>query len=404
MRPYARLSPLPLAALRLYPLMARSGVPPDCYTLPILFKALSSHDHHLFPPAHRSSLGRQFHCVAIRHGLASHEFSETGLISVYAKSGCLDQALQVFDQNPHRKLGSWNALIAGYAQAGHSQEAIALFVTLLQQQQHATTSSSSSRRPDDVTMVSVASATGSLGDLMLAQQVHKCAVQAKPRRPTRSDDVLLWNSVIDMYAKCGRMDLAHKVFQEVEQQRRDVSTWTAMIMGYATHGRAGEALGCYRGMRESGVVPNQVTFVGVLTACVHGGLVEEGRRHWGSMVADYGIAPGLAHYGCMVDLLARAGRLEEARGVVEGMPVRPNAVIWGTLLGACEKHGNVEVGAWAAQNLAVLEPCNDGVYVVLSNIYATANMWDHVSQLRRLMKDKLVAKTPGCSSASTTLA
>lgn len=251
-------------------------------------------------------------------------------------------------------------------------------------------------------MVSVASATGSLGDLILAHQVHKYAVQAKPRPP--KSDVLLWNSVIDMYSKCGRMDLAHRVFQEMEQRRRDVSTWTAMIMGFATHGRSDEALDYYRGMRESGVVPNHVTFVGVLTACVHGGMVEEGRRHWGSMVTDFRIPPGLAHYGCMVDLLARAGRLEEARQVVEGMPVRPNAVIWGSLLGACEKHGNVEVGVWAAQNLAVLEPCNDGVYVVLSNIYATANMWDHVSQLRRLMKSRLVGKTPGCSSASTTLA
>ncbi|XP_068638875.1 pentatricopeptide repeat-containing protein At1g77170, mitochondrial-like [Aristolochia californica] len=377
MRPYLRLSS-PYMALRVYIQMLRAGILPDCYTLPIAFKAVCQ--------VLVIEWGRQLHSFAIRIGLEVHEFVESGLINVYSKAGDFDGALQIFAQNPYRKLGSWNALIGGFAQGGRSKEAIYLFLEL--------------RRfgilPDDVTMVSVASACGSVGDLSLALQIHKCAYQAKS---LSKSDILMSNSLIDMYGKCGQLDLAYKVF--VGMVERNVSTWTSMIVSLAMHGHVNEALDFFREMRQSGIWPNEVTFVGVLSACVHGGLVEEGSDYFNAMAGEYGIRPQMSHYGCMVDLLGRVGRLTEARELVRGMPMKPNSVIWGTLLGACEKHGNVEIGEWVAMNLLELEPWNDGVYVVLSNIYAAASLWSDVQRIRRMMTDRKVAKTPGYSMATT---
>ncbi|MQM20586.1 hypothetical protein Taro_053611 [Colocasia esculenta] len=380
MRAYLRLA-LPLPTLRAFAQMSRTGVPPDTYTMPIALKATC----HLFAV----DLGRQLHCAAVKHGLQLNEYCESGLISVYAKAGDFPSARKLFDQNSHRKLGSWNAIISGLAQGGLAEETIGLFMEL--------------RRcglvPDDVTMVSVASACGSIGDFKLAQQVHKCVLQARARE-VGSTDVLLHNSLVDMYGKCGRTDLAYMVFARMP--RRDVSTWTSMIMGLAMHGQAADAVAFFRQMVWDGcsVRPNHVTFVSVLSACAHGGLVEEGMQFFRQMTVEYGIEPTFAHYGCVVDMLGRVGRLAEARGVVEGMPMMANSVILGTLLGSCEKHGNVEVGEWVAERLVELEPWNDGVYVVLSNIYANKGLWGEVERLRRLMRDKNVAKHPGYSLAT----
>ncbi|KAG9449148.1 hypothetical protein H6P81_009113 [Aristolochia fimbriata] len=377
MRPYVRLT-CPNMALRIYIQMLRAGILPDCYTLPISLKAVCQ--------VYVVEWGQQLHSMAIRIGLEVNEFVETGLINIYCKAGDFEGAHKVFEQNPDRKLGSWNALIGGFAQGGRSKEAIDLFLELR----------GCGFLPDDVTMVSVASACGSIGDLSLALQIHKCAYQAKSL--TKSD-VLLSNSLIDMYGKCGQLDLAYNVFAGMAE--RNVSTWTSMIVGLAMHGHVNKALDFFRDMRQCGVRPNHVTFVGVLCACAHGGLVEEGWDYFNAMSAEYGIEPQMSHYGCMVDLLGREGRLKEAREVVRGMPMKPNSVIWGTLMGACEKHGNIEIGEWVAMNLLELEPWNDGVYVVLSNIYAAAGMWVDVQRIRRMMTERKVAKTPGYSVAAT---
>lgn len=201
-----------------------------------------------------------------------------------------------------------------------------------------------------------------------------------------------------MYSKCGRTDLALKVFDKMPG--RDVSSWTSMIMGLATQGEAKHALDHFDRMVQEGVRPNQVTFVAVLTACAHAGLADEAVGYFDAMRGRYGIEPMVAHYGCMVDVLGRVGRVEEAKKMVEGMPMRGNAVIWGTMLGACERYGKVEIGEWVAGKLLELEPWNDGVYVVLSNIYAACGMWAEVERVRRLMWERRVVKTPGFSAAT----
>ncbi|KAK9274776.1 hypothetical protein L1049_022028 [Liquidambar formosana] len=377
LRCYTRLES-PSKALYIYVAMLGAGVLPDSYTLPIVLKAVCQ--------VFDMQLGRQLHSAAIRLGLESNEFCESGFISMYSKAGEFENARKVFDQNSDRKLGSWNAIIGGLAQGGRAIEAIAMFMELRK----------CGFEPDDVTLVSVTSACGSLGDLILALQLHKYVFQA---RKLEKSDILMLNSLIDMYGKCGRMDLAYRVFSRMEQ--RNVSSWTSMIVGHAMHGHVNDALKCFCNMREAGVMPNHVTFVGVLSACVHGGMVQEGKYYFDMMKNVYGIIPTMQHYGCMVDLLGRAGLLDEAREMVEGMPMKVNSIIWGCLMGACEKYENVKMGEWVAQHLQELEPWNDGGFVVLSNIYASRGLWEEVERVRGIMKERRLAKIPGYSLATS---
>ncbi|GLT98526.1 hypothetical protein SLE2022_160280 [Rubroshorea leprosula] len=376
-RAYTRLD-APFKAFCVFVAMSRAGVISDSYTIPIVLKAACQ--------VFSISMGRQIHSVATKLGLETNEFCESGFINLYCKAGEFGNARKLFDVNPERKLGSWNAIIAGLSHGGFVEEALYMFMELRK----------CGFVPDDVTMVSVTSACGSLGDLELALQLHKYVFQAKSMQKS---DILMLNSLIDMYGKCGRMDLAYRVFSKMNE--KNVSSWTSMIVGYAMHGHVIEALECFRCMREAGVRPNHVTFVGVLSACVHGGRVQDGRHFFDMMKNVYRIQPQLQHYGCMADLLGRSGLFEEARKMVEEMPLKPNVVIWGCLLGACEKHGNVKMGEWVAKHLLELEPGNDGVYVVLSNIYATRGLWAEVEEMRGFMKQKKLTKTPGYSLATS---
>jgi len=354
--------------------MLRNGVLPDCYTLPIVLKAVSQ--------TFDVKLGKQVHSVGIKVGLQRNEFCETGFLSLYFKAGEFGSARMVFDENPDPKLGSWNAVIGGLSQAGLVRDAISVFLDMKRR----------GFAPDGLTMVNVTSACGKIGDLNLALQLHKCVFQAEAGD---RNDVLMLNSLIDMYGKCGRLDLAYKVFATMEE--RNVSSWTSMIVVYGMHGHVKEALECFRRMREAGVRPNYVTFIGVLSACVHGGAVREGRIYFDMMKNAYGIAPQLQHYGCMVDLLGRAGLLEDARRMIEEMPMKPNSVVWGCLMGACEKYGNVDMAEWVAKHLQELEPWSDGVYVVLSNIYANRGLWKEVERIRSVMEEGRLAKIPAFS-------
>ncbi|KVI11568.1 pentatricopeptide repeat-containing protein At1g77170, mitochondrial [Cynara cardunculus var. scolymus] len=372
-RAYTRLSS-PSKALYVTIAMTRAGVYPDTYTLPVVLKAVSQEN--------KISIVRQLHTVAMKHGLETNLFCESGLISLYAKAGEFDDALKLFDESPERNLGSWNAVIGGLSQGGCAREAVDMFFELKR----------SGLEPDNLTMVSLTSACGTLGNLGLALQLHKCVFQAKT---LNKSDILMSNSLVDMYGKCGRMDLAYRVFSRMRE--RNISSWTSLIVGYAIHGHVNDALQSFHQMQEASVRPNGVTFVGVLSACVHGGLVHEGKRYFNMMKNEYRIEPWLQHYGCMVDLLSRCGLLEEAREMVEAMPMEGNVVIWGSLMGGCEKYGNVKMGEWVGKHLQEMEPWNDGVYVVMSNIYASNGLWEDVGRMRRIMKERRLAKIPGYS-------
>ncbi|CAL4978179.1 unnamed protein product [Urochloa decumbens] len=208
-------------------------------------------------------------------------------------------------------------------------------------------------------------------------------------------DVFVGNALIDMYSKCGSVERALDVFKEMHS--RDKFTWTAIILGLAVNGHGEEAIDMFHRMIKVSEAPDEVTFIGVLTACTHAGLVDKGREFFLSMIHSYKIAPNVVHYGCIIDLLGRAGKITEALETIDQMPMTPNATILGTLLAACRVHGNLDVGELVAQRLLELDPDNSMVYVLLSNMYAKSNRWEDVRRLRQSIMEKGIKKEPGCS-------
>eukprot|EP01018_Ginkgo_biloba_P008631 Gb_28772 [translate_table: standard] len=307
-------------------------------------------------------------------------FSWTVMITGFAQSGYVDEALKLFQKMPERNVVSWNAMIGGYTQNGNFNDALKLF-----RQMQLT-----GLKPNLVTFASVLPACANLAALRKGKEVHDGIL-----RSGLESDIFVWNALVDMYAKCGCIEDACKVFGEMPT--RNVVSWTAMILGYAMHGCGKEALRLFEQMQLSGTKPNNVTFVGVLCACCHAGLVDDGWQYFDSMSRDYHMAPGVEHYCCMVDLLGRAGRLHEAQDFINKMPITPNAAVWGSLLAACRVYMNIELGECVAERLFESDPHNDAHYVLLSNIYAAAGRWVGVERVRNMMKDRRVKKTPGCS-------
>ncbi|KAK2967044.1 hypothetical protein RJ640_015264 [Escallonia rubra] len=308
--------------------------------------------------------------------------SWTTMLFGYAKLGAYGEARRVFDAMPRQDIAAWNALISAYEQSGNPREALATFNELQLK---------NNVKPDEVTLVSSLSACSQLGAMDLGGWIHVYV-----KRQGIKLNCHLTTSLIDMYSKCGDLEKALEVFYSVD--RRDVFVWSAMIAGLAMHGRGKDAINLFMQMQEAKVKPNAVTFTNLLCACSHTGLVEEGTAFFNQMELDYGVVPGTKHYACMVDILGRAGRLEEAMEFIEKMPIAPGASIWGALLGACRIRGNVNLAEQACSRLLELEPRNHGAYVLLSNIYAKSGKWDKVSWLRKLMRDCGLKKEPGCSS------
>ncbi|KAG6793635.1 hypothetical protein POTOM_002850 [Populus tomentosa] len=303
------------------------------------------------------------------------------VIAQLVKRGEIDGAYGFFLRMPNKNVRSWTSMISGFVQCGKPKEAIDLFMKLEDE----------AVRPNEVTVVSVLAACADLGDLDLGRSVHEYSTKSGFER-----NVHVCNTLIDMYVKCGCLENARRVFYEMEE--RTVVSWSAMIAGLAMHGQAEEALCLFSEMIKLGVKPNGVTFIGLLHACSHMGLIDEGRRFFASMTADYGVIPQIEHYGCVVDLFSRAGLLEEAREFILNMPIKPNGVVWGALLGGCKVHKNIDLAEEAIKHLSELDPLNDGYYVVISNIYAEAERWEDAARVRKLMKDRGVKKTSGWSS------
>lgn len=307
--------------------------------------------------------------------------SWTTMIMGYAKFGDLETARQLFDEMPEKDVVPWNAIIGGYVQAKHSKEALAMFHKM----------QATNIKPDEVTMVNCLSACSQLGALDFGEWIHHYI-----RRHKLSVNVALGTALIDMYAKCGNIAKALQVFHQLQGQ--NTLTWTSIIAGLALHGNAHEAISYFLEMIDVGLMPDEITFIGVLSACCHGGLVEEGRNFFAQMTTRFNISPKLKHYSCMVDLLGRAGLLDEAEELIRNMPMEADTVVWGSLFFACRIHGNVDMGERAAMKLLELDPHDGGIYVLLANMYGEAKMWEHADRVRKMMRDRGVEKFPGCSS------
>eukprot|EP01018_Ginkgo_biloba_P002598 Gb_38504 [translate_table: standard] len=306
--------------------------------------------------------------------------SWNAMIAGYAQNGRVDEALELFQKMPKPNIVSWNAMIAGYTQNGRWEESLNLF-RLMQL---------AGVKPDSNTFASVLPACANLATLERGMEIHEEIIKSGFQF-----DVFVGSALVDMYAKCGSIEKARDLFDRMHQ--RNAISWTAMIAGYAMHGCGKEALKLFEQMQHAGMSPDHVTLVSVLSACCHAGLVDEGRQYFDCMSQCYHITPAMKHYSCMVDILGRAGRLDEAQDFINQMPIKPDATVWGCLLGACRVHSNIELGERVAGHMLELDPKNAAPYVVLSNMYAAAGRWDDIANVRKMMKEKRVKKMPGCS-------
>ncbi|CAM0906955.1 unnamed protein product [Alopecurus aequalis] len=303
------------------------------------------------------------------------------MIHGYAVSGDVGMAREIFDGTRDRDAFSWSSMISAYSKSRRSKEALELWREMRVARV----------APDCITMVSVLSACSDMGALAIGTEVHHFVESNRVEV-----DVKLGTALVDMYAKCGDIDNSLGVFRAMPA--KDVLTWSSMIIGLANHGLGHDALSLFSEMVSEGLQPNEITFIGVLIACTHVGLVSDGKKYFRSMSGVHGVAPRIEHYGCMVDLLGRAGHVEEAMELIRSMPCEPDAVIWRALLGACRIHKNVEIAEEAMARLRVLDPLADGHYVLLSNIYAQANSWEGVAEMRKTIRRENIQRVPGRSS------
>ncbi|XP_010251726.1 PREDICTED: pentatricopeptide repeat-containing protein At5g66520-like [Nelumbo nucifera] len=302
------------------------------------------------------------------------------LITGYSRLGFVDQAYKVFSLMPERNSVSWNAMIAAYVQSNRFHEAFAVFDRMRAEKVEL----------DKFVAASMLSACTGLGALERGEWIHGYIES----RGIEMDSKLA-TTVIDMYCKCGFLEKAIEVFGGLSQ--RGISSWNCMIGGLAMHGQGEAAIQLFKEMEKEVVAPDNITFVNLLSACAHAGLVKEGRYYFRYMTEVYGIEPKMEHFGCIVDLLGRAGLLEEARNLIDEMPMSPDAGVLGALLGACRIHREIELGEKIGKQVIELEPHNSGRYVLLANLYAEAGRWDDVATVRRLMNDRGVKKVPGFS-------
>ena len=427
--------------LLVFKTMSSHGFQPDHYTYPCVLKACSA--------SHNLWVGLQIHGAVVKVGLDLNLYVGNGLIAMYGKCDRLLEARRVLDEMPRSDVVSWNSMVAGFAQNAQFDDALEIcremeslrlkpdagtMASLLP----AVTNTSSNNvsyikvmfdnlankslvswnvmiavyvknsmpgeamdlfqqmeacglEPDAVTIASILPACGDLSAVLLGRRIHQY-VDSKKFRP----NLLLENAFMDMYAKCGCLGEAREVFHSMEFQ--DVVSWTSLISAYGRCGKGRDAVELFAKMQDSGMSPDSIAFVSVLSACSHAGLLEEGKYYFSLMIDEYRIVPRLEHYSCMVDLLGRAGRVDEAYTFVKEMPIEPNERVWGALLSACRVYSNMDVGLIAADKLSQMVPEQAGYYVLLSNIYAKAERWQKVTRVRSIMKSRGIKKTPGISN------
>uniref|UniRef100_A0A7C9EZY9 DYW domain-containing protein n=1 Tax=Opuntia streptacantha TaxID=393608 RepID=A0A7C9EZY9_OPUST len=327
--------------------------------------------------------GMSIHKISDELGLSSNVSVINSLISMYSKCNRVDVASKLFEDLENKTRVSWNAVILGFAQNGCVNETLDYFRRMQQE----------GIKPDSFALVGVILALAELSILRQAKWIHGIVI-----RTCLDKNCFVMTALIDMYAKCGAIQTARKLFDKMDE--RHVATWNAMIDAYGTHGLGEEAIELFSEMQKGTIQPNGVTFLSVISACSHSGLVEEGRYYFEIMKEEYYLEPAMDHYGAMVDLLGRAGLLNEAWDFIQNMPTEPGISVFGAMLGACKIHMNIHLGEKAAARLFELGPDNGGYHVLLANIYSAASMWDKVAEVRSNMDKMGIQKTSGHSSVA----
>lgn len=363
-------------ALELYQIMVRiESLNVDMFTLASVLTAFTC----------MSDLcgGLQFHAQLIKTGFNQNSHVGSGLIDLYSKCrGGMSECRKVFEEITAPDLVLWNTMISGYSR---NEEFYEEALTCFRQMQRF------GHRPDDCSFVCVTSACSNSSSPSHGKQVHSLALKSN----IPSNRISVNNSLIAMYSKCGNLKDARRVFDRMPEH--NTVSLNSMIAGYAQHGNGMESLHLFEKMLKKDIAPTRITFISVLSACGHTGKVEEGKKYFNMMTERFRIEPEAEHFSCLIDLLGRAGKLEEAEVLIETMPQNPGSIGWGSLLGACRTHGNIELAVKAAKQCLKLEPLNAAPYVMLANMYASAGKWEEVAAVRKLMRDNGVKKKPGCS-------
>ncbi|XP_073155619.1 putative pentatricopeptide repeat-containing protein At3g13770, mitochondrial [Henckelia pumila] len=354
--------------------MLRAGTDPNEFTFSTVLASCTG--------SFEFECGRQIHSLIIKSLLESRIYVGCSLLDLYAKAGRIQEAQTLFDNLPERDSISCTALISGYAQLGLDKEALDLFCALRRE----------GMISNYVTYTSILTALSGLAASEYGRQVHSYVLRSE-----LSFYVVLQNSLIDMYSKCGNLTYGRRIFDNMSE--RTIISWNTMLAGYSKHGIGKAMVDLYSIMnQENEIKPDSTTILTVLSGCSHGGMENRGLKIFDDISSKKdGVELGVEHYGCVVDLLGRAGLVDKALQFIYKMPFEPNAAIWSSLLGACRVHQNVGVGKIAGDRLLEIEPENAGNYVVLCNLYACGGRWDAVKKLRELMKEKAVVKEPGKS-------
>ncbi|KAL4570012.1 hypothetical protein LXL04_025661 [Taraxacum kok-saghyz] len=382
----------------------------DSFTYAFLIKSCAN--------SHLPKSGSQLHSITFKSAFQTHVYVQTALVNMYVTCGYSLECRQVFDEMPERNLVTWNVLITGlsklgeiplarsffdkmplknvvtfsgmidgYTRANQPKEAISLFKHML--------TLTNTTKPTEITILALYPAIWNLGSLELCQSVHAYG----EKNGFYTIDIRVTNALIDVYSRCGSVDSALRVFEGIENNKRNLVSWTSIISVFAMHGMAREAVESFRKMEDEGMKPNRVTFLSILTACSHGGLVNEGLVFFKKMVDECGIVPDVKHYGCLVDMLGRSGRIEEAEKVALEVPEDlGNDVIWRILLGACCLYNDVEIGKRVKSRIFEKERGYSSDYVLLSNIFSGVGDYGDSEKVRREMDHMGVCKLPGRSS------
>ncbi|KAI4329677.1 hypothetical protein MLD38_028037 [Melastoma candidum] len=358
-------------AIALFPEMLAMGFEPNEFTFSSTLKASGN--------CSNGMNGRQIHAYCLKWGYLSNVYVGSSLVDMYARHGQIREAQMVFDSLACKNEVSWNALIAAHARRGDSERALYLFSGILR----------NGLKPTHFTYSSLFGALSATGSLEQGKWVHAHLIKSGGQLIA-----YVGNTLVDMYAKSGSIEDMEKAFNRL--LRRDVVSWNSLLNGYALHGKAKECVKKFEEMLKTGTEPTDVTFLCVLSACSHAGLLDKGQLYFNS-IEKYKLEPRAFHYVAMVDLLGRAGRLQEAERFIKEMPIEPTAEVWGALMSACKMHKNLELGAYAAEKAIELDPVDSGPHVILSNIYASAGRWGDVARVRKVMKSSGVKKEPACS-------
>ncbi|KAF8102136.1 hypothetical protein N665_0201s0420 [Sinapis alba] len=328
------------------------------------------------------------HGFVVKRGLDGDRFVQNALMDMYSRLGKIDIAEMIFGKMEDKDLVSWNTMITGYVFSECHEDALLL---LHKMQNFERKASRAGLKPNSITLMTILPSCAALSALAKGKEIHAYSI-----KNNLATGVAVGSALVDMYAKCGCLHNARKVFDQIPI--RNVITWNVIIMAYGMHGNGQDAIDLLKMMMIQKVKPNEVTFISVFAACSHSGMVDEGLRIFYNMQSEYGVEPSSDHYACVVDLLGRAGRVKEAYQLMSTMPPGfDKAGAWSSLLGACRIHNNLEIGDIAAQNLVQLEPDVASHYVLLANIYSSAGLWEKATEVRRKMKEKGVRKEPGCS-------